>query len=183
MPIDMSEASVKAPPRKTTRKSANAAPQSRMTMQEVRREGLMGLAQLAQAGCLMTHQYADAATIQMYGEPLAAEIAKLADIYDVIAKPVDLLIQAGPFAGLIAIAVPMTMQILANHKVIDAEKTVGSNIVPPRVLEAQMQAQVTKMQADAQRQQAEAMREAREAQAEYEKLLREETRDSTPVGV
>lgn len=182
MPIDMPD--VKAPPRKTARKTtATASAQPRQTMQDVRREGLEGIAQLAQAACLMGQQYADAATIRMYGVPLAGELAKLADIYDVIAKPVDLLIQAGPFAGIIAIAVPATMQFLANHKVIDAEKAVGSNIVPPKVLEAQMKAEVTRMQADAQRAQAEAMRDAREAQAEFDKLLQQENSATAGMGI
>ena len=174
MPIDMSQAS-KVPPRKSTatrssRVAANA-PDPIAEATRTRTIGLAGIAQLCQAALVVTGQYADAATVGKYGPELASELAKLASQYDIIARPVDLLIQVGPFAGLLAVAVPMTMQIMANHKLLPAGAILGSQIQPPELLEAQMQAEVTRMQLEAAREQKAAMDEARRLQAEMEKMV------------
>lgn len=174
MPIDMSAA--KAPPRRTpSSRTIKAAPPpvETKTLNDKRREGLMGLAQLAQGVCLMTQQYADAATIGQHFPPFGAEIANLADTYDVVAKPIDFLIEIGPFGAVIAAGMPFVLQFLANHKVIDGSRMAGQGIVPPEVLEAQMKAQVAQMQAEALLEQRRAMTEARDAQQAYEKFMGE----------
>lgn len=171
MPIDMSAA--KAPPRRTPSRTVKATPPpvESKTLNDKRREGLMGLAQLAQGLCLMTQQYADAATIGQHFPPFGAEIANLADTYDVVAKPIDFLIEIGPFGAVIAAGMPFVLQLLANHKVIDGSRMAGQGIVPPEVLEAQMKAQVAQMQAEALLEQRRAMTEARDAQQAYEKFM------------
>jgi hypothetical protein len=80
---------------------------------------------------------------------------------------------------------PMVMQFLANHGVIDAKRAIGGNIVPPEVLESQMRADIARMQAEAQREQLEAIREAQSAQAEYEKVMAEMAAENAnaPVAV
>lgn len=180
MPIDMS-AAAKAPPRKSTARSSTskAAATPDPSIKDKREAGLNGLAQLAQGVCLLTRQYADAAAIGRHCPPISSELATLAGQYEVIAGPVDFLIQVGPFAGLIAALVPFGMQIAANHRWIDASAMgAGGSVVPPEVLEAQMKAQLARAQAEAMREQQEAIRDAQRAQAEYEAMMAEEAGES-----
>lgn len=177
MPIDMSQA-VKAPPRKASSRgmAAKAVPAPAPVAAEEptaskRARGLMGLAQLGQGICLMTGQYADAANIGTNFPPLATELANLADEYESVAKPLDFLIQVGPFTAVIAAGMPFILQTLANHRVIKAEGMMSQGVVPPEVLRAQMLAQVAKIQAIAMREQQQAMREADEERARYEAYM------------
>lgn len=164
----------KAPPRKAVgRPRTVQAPATVDTksMVDKRDEGLQGIAQLIQGICLVTGQYADAATIGQHFPKLSREVAKVAETNEKIAKPIDFLIEIGPYGGLIAAAMPLVMQLLANHKVIPATGMGG--VVPPEVLDAQMRAQITRMQADALREQQAAIREAKAAQAEYAQMMEE----------
>ena len=173
MPIDMS-AAVKAPARKTTGSKATPTPVKTAdykTPTEKRTEGLNGLGQLAQGLCLMMGQYADAATFGMHFPPVARELAAVAESNETIAKPIDFLIEIGPYGALLEAAIPLVMQMLANHRLIKAEAMIGSNIVPPEVLEAQMKAQVMRVQAQAMRDQQVAMAEAQAAQREMQEMM------------
>lgn len=118
----------------------------------------------------MARQYADAATVGMHGPNIARELAALADDYEQVAKPIDVLIQAGPFAALLAVLLPFGLQLAANHKLIDASSMVGSSVIPPEVLEAQMKADIARMQAQAMKEQQEALAAAQSAQVEYENI-------------
>jgi len=146
---------------------------------EKRTEGLNGLGQLAQGLCLMTGQYADAAALGQHWPPMAKELAAVAESNETIAKPIDFLIEIGPYGALIQAAIPLVMQLLANHRIIKAEGMIGSNVVPPEVLEAQMKAQVMRMQAQAMRDQQQALAEAQDAQREMEALMHQNS--SEPV--
>ena len=115
----------------------------------------------------MTRKYADAAAVGMHAPNLARETAALADEYEMVGTSVDMLIKVGPFGGLIAAAIPLALQLMANHKMIDARQVVGANIVPPEVLEAQMKAEVIQMQAESMRAQQQAMEDMREAEAAF----------------
>lgn len=175
MPIDMSLAAAKAPPRKNasgTRRALTAAPETK-SITERRAEGLSGLAQLGQGLCLMLGQYADAAALGRHFEPVAIETAKLAERYDVIAKPIDVLIEVGPFGAFIAALMPLGLQLAANHGWIDAERVASQGVVPPSVLEAQMKAEMARMQAQAMQAQRQAMMDAQQAQREYESMMAE----------
>jgi hypothetical protein len=119
----------------------------------------------------MTGQYADAATVGMHFPPVAKELANIAETNEAIAKPIDFLIEIGPYGALIEAAIPLVMQILANHRLIKAEAMIGSNIVPPEVLEAQMKAQVMRVQAQAMRDQQAALAEAQAAQREMQEMM------------
>lgn len=180
MPIDMSAA--KAPPRRTSAgsKPRVLAPPAK-TIRDMREEGLQGLGQLAQGILMMGQQYADAGAVGMHFPAVATELANLADQYEVIAKPIDILIQTGPFAALIAAGLPLVMQIAANHKLIDAERTIGSSVVPPEVLESQMKANISRMQAAAMRERQEAIREAQQAESEMAQMMAEMTRENQPA--
>lgn len=187
MPIDMSLA--KAPPAKRAAVAKKAATPAVSTdapaksLNEQRFEGMMGLASLGQGICLMTGLHADAMTIGKLFPPVAKEIANIADDNETIAQPIDFLIKIGPYGALIAAGLPFVMQILANHKVIDASKAMGQGIVPPEVLEAQMKAEMMRMQAEAMRAQQQAMNEANEAAAAYAKMMQpaeQEQETATP---
>lgn len=167
-------AAVKPPQRKATGSKASVAPAKLVdykTVAEKRTEGLNGLGQLAQGLCLMMGQYADAATFGMHWSPIASEVARIADSNDTVAKPVDFLIEIGPYGALVQAAMPFVMQILANHKVIKVDAMLGSGVVAPEVLDAQMKAQVMRAQAAAMREQQMALAEAQQAQREMEEML------------
>jgi len=182
MPIDMSAA--KAPPRKSS--GSRGAPTAvkladYKSSVDKRTEGLNGLAQLGQGLLLMTGQYADAAAVGMHFPPVAAELAKIADSNETIAKPIDFLIEIGPYGALIEAAIPFVMQILANHRLIKIEAMLGSNVTSPEVLEAQMKAQIMRVQAQAMREQQQALAEAQAAQREMEEMIRTNQNSSEPV--
>ena len=174
MPIDMSAATVRAPQRKVTGSKPTPSPVKLAdfkTPTEKRSEGLNGIGQLAQGLCLMFGQYADAATFGMHWSPVATELANVAETNETIAKPIDLLIEIGPYGALLEAVMPFAMQILANHRLIKPEMLLGSNIVPPEVLEAQMKTKIMQMQAQAMRDQQIAMAEAQAAQRDMQEMM------------
>jgi hypothetical protein len=177
MPIDMSAA--KAPPRKRAANTSNAKQNTlsveTMSQTERRAKGLMELAQLGQGICLMAGLYADAAAIGQHFPPVAGELANVADSSDMIAKPIDFIIEVGPYGALIAAGMPLVMQILANHRVLKADMLLSQGVVPPELLEEQMKAQVARMQLEARKQQQQAMYEAQQAQKEFDAMMAEQT--------
>lgn len=180
MPIDMSGA-VKAPPRKAATPRAKAQPPPQVMTQsprEAREEGLNGLGQLFQGGLVLFGQYADAGATGRHAPNIARETAALADRYEAVAKGVDLIIQAGPFTGLLLAVLPLALQIGANHKRVDASNLGALGVVPPEVLEAQMKAEVLRMQADSMRMQQEALQNMQAAQAEYDAAM---GHDGSPI--
>lgn len=178
MPIN-APANVQAPPRKanaqrsTPVKSAPVA--NTMSLNERRKAGLLGLASLAQGVCMMTDQWADAAAIGQHFPPVAEELANIADANDAIAKPIDFLIEIGPYGALITAVLPLALQIMANHRIVDANRLVSRGIVPPEVLEAQIKAQTAMMQAEAMRAHQQALAEAQEAQKAFEEMLAQQS--------
>lgn len=167
MPVNFG-AQVKAPPTKRTARSASNEVTIPRSIRDAREEGLNGVGQLAQGLTLALRQYADAATIGTHFPGVAKELAGLADHYDVVAKPIDLLIQVGPFGALITAVMPLVAQLAVNHGMAPAG-LMGT--VPAETLSAQMQAQMMRMQADMMRQQALAMKEMETAKAEIQDLM------------
>jgi hypothetical protein len=135
MPVDMSAASGKPPARK-----AGPAPRARAAApgKNTRQEAVEGVFQVLQAACTMTGQYADAATIGIYGEPASVEIAALGDENEAIGNGLDTLQMVGPYTKLIAILIPFGLQLAANHGRINYAKV--SAVTDPKVLESRMQA-------------------------------------------
>lgn len=173
----MSAASAIPPPRRgpgRPRKQATPVETDTRTIFEKRRDGLNGIAQLGQGALLMGSQWADAAAIGRFFPPIADELAKISETNEFIAKPVDFLIQVGPYGALITAAMPLVLQLMANHNMVNANAVANMGVVAPEVLEAQMKAEVLRMQAEAMQMQRLAMEEAREAQMELEKMLAEE---------
>lgn len=175
--IDMTAAT--APPKKratsprATRTTSTPEPTIAASNVQRRSEGLQGLAAMAQGICAVTGMYADAAAIGMFFPPVADELAKVAEANESIAKPIDLLINVGPYGALIGAVMPFAFQIAANHGWIDASRLAGQGVVPPAVLEARMKAQVLQMAADAQRAQNDALAEAQKAQEAYNNAMAE----------
>jgi hypothetical protein len=169
--IDMSAAS--APPKRrtpNTRAAAKAIPaieEAPIGKIGYRETGLNGLGQLGQGLCAVFGLHADAAAIGMFFPPVATELAKVAETNETIAKPIDFLIEVGPYGALIGAVMPFAFQIAANHGLINPAQFAGQGVVAPAVLEARMQEQMLRMAADAQRAQNEALTRARQAQQEY----------------
>jgi hypothetical protein len=187
VPVDFSNA--KAPPKRPA-SSGGPAPSSRAkrsvsepgkTVTEIRNEGLQGIGQVAQGLLLMAGQYADAGAIGTHFPPFATEIANLSDQYETVAKVVDSIIQIGPFTAILATGIPLAMQLLANHRIIDVSNALGSNVVDPQTLTAQMKAGVLRMQAEAMRDQQQAMNEAQKAAEEYRTLIMEAEGQKVPA--
>jgi len=127
-----------------------------------REEAVAGIGQLAQVPLVALGQLADAATIGMRWPAVAHEVAELADKDERIGKLCDVLLQVGPYAGLIAAVMPMAMQFMVNHGKVSA----GSmGTVSPTVLEAQMKTAIMQMEMQAKRQQMEAEQELKKMQA------------------
>lgn len=174
--IDMSAAS--APPKRrapNTRAAVKAVPAEPEPTGKVgyRETGLNGLGQLGQGLCAAFGLHADAAAIGMFFPPLAHEVAVVAETNEVISKPIDFLIEVGPYGALIGAALPFVFQIAANHGLINAAQFAGQGVVSPAVLEARMQASMLRMAADAQKAQNEALAAARQAQTEYNDAMAE----------
>lgn len=141
-----------------------------------RQAAVDGIFQLAGFGCILTGQYADAGAIGKHGPPISLELAKIAEGNETVAKAIDWLNNTGPYAGLIIAALPLTLQILANHGTIKAEGLGAAGVVSPEALAAQAKAQVVK-------QQAEALAMQRAAEAELAQMQAEAAPNGrTPVG-
>jgi hypothetical protein len=104
-------------------------------------------------------QYADAGAIGLHKDPIIDELVTLADSNEKIAKGIDYITEAGPYAGLVVAVMPLVMQLAANHKIVKAELVAGAGVVPPQALESQVRADMARQAAVALRQQQEAEQE------------------------
>jgi hypothetical protein len=135
-----------------------------------RKEAVNGLLGLAAFGCLVTGNAADAGALGKHGDTVAGEIAKLAEGNSRIGEGLDKLLEAGPYAGLIAAILPLGFQLMANHGVVKAEYLSGAGVVDPATLAAEVKASQAKTQMEAVRAQNQANTELREMQAERDMM-------------
>ena len=156
MPIDYSSAPPSAPPRVSSGRNVSKRESPKLSE---RREALQGAWQLAGFGCIMFKQYADAGAIGMHSEPITDELVTLSSKNESIAKALDYLTEAGPYAGLVIAVLPLTLQIMANHGLVKAEYLGSSGVVPPAALRAQVEADMARQASEALRAQQEAERE------------------------
>jgi hypothetical protein len=119
------------------------------TKAELRQEALDGVLQIGQFGCLAFGQFADAGAIGMHGRPMTEELVKLAENNSKVASKVDLLIEIGPYAGIVAATIPFLAQLFVNHGLFKAEQFANAGVVSPETLEAQMKTEVMKQAMDA----------------------------------
>lgn len=146
--------------------SVTKEPTEPKTIQELRTEAVNGVLQIAQFGCIAFGDFADAGAIGYHGPPLADEVVKLAENNAKVAAKVDLLIQFGPYAGIIAAGIPFLAQILVNHKIFRPESMANAGVVSPEVLESQMKTKMMEQAMDAYRKQREAEEKLMEMQEE-----------------
>ena len=141
------------------------------TRDELRQEALDGILQLTQFGCLAFGNFADAGAIGVFGPPMATEVVKLAKENSKVASKVDLLIEIGPYAGLVAASIPFLAQLLVNHKVFKAEQFGNAGVMEPEMLETQMKTQVLHRAAQARREQMEAQEQLHRLEEEMLKNM------------
>jgi hypothetical protein len=126
-----------------------------MTIEELRTEAVGGTLQIAQYICLGFGLFADAGNIGRHAPGFTKETVALAAKNKQVASKVDLLIQIGPYTGIIAIGLPFIMQTLVNHKVFKAERFANLGVVTPETLEYEMKTEIMRQQMEAmQKQQA-----------------------------
>lgn len=160
-----------APPRINKAAATRAATSKAKTSE--REDGVNGVFQLAGFGCIVAKQYADAGALGKYGPALAHEVALLSEKNEGVAKALDYLTEVGPYAGVITAAMPLVLQLLANHKVLDASKLGGAGVVPPDMLAAEVSRDMAKMQADA-------IRQAQQAELELAQIQQEQAAFHAP---
>jgi hypothetical protein len=136
------------------------------TKAELRQEALNGVLQVGQLACLSFGQFSDAGAIGMHGPRLVNEIVTLADNNSKVASKVDLLLEVGPYAGIVAAAIPFLAQLFVNHGIVKAETFANAGVVEPEQLDQQMKLTIMQRTLDAQREQQRMEQEIREAMAE-----------------
>ncbi|SRR6266568_1055550 len=117
-----------------------------LSIEEKRQEAIDGVFQIMQFGCIAFGNFADAGAIGLHGPPFGNEIVSLAGQNKFVASKVDLLIEAGPYAGIIAAGLPFVIQILANHGLLKASQWANAGVVPKEQLELQMQSTIMQQQ-------------------------------------
>ncbi len=130
-----------------------------------REECVAQLGMFAQVPLIATRQFADAGAIGVYWPSIAHELAVLAETQEPIARVIDPLMTVGPYAGLIAAALPMVMQFAVNHGRI---KPGSMRTVPASVLQAQVETSMAQTELHALRMQQEAEEQAARARAEIQ---------------
>lgn len=175
MALDLNASATTPPPRSRKAAGARQAQQKAAStpMREARKEAVNGVFQLASFGLIIGKQYSDAGALNMHGDPIAEEVAKLAETNEGFAKNLDYLLEAGPYAGLITAVMPLALQIMANHGIIKAENVAGANVVPPQALESQVKTAIARQVIEAQRAQMEAEAEADQMTRQHAARMRE----------
>lgn len=183
MAVDFSAATVTPPPtRKGGRPRAQA--QTVTTKRHEREEGLNGLFQVVSAGLLMARQPADAAAVAEHGPNISREAAILADQNGNVAKALDYITAVGPFAALLGAAMPLVLQILANHGTIPAAALAPMGVKDPKALQAQYEADALREYLAAQAEQQQALEQLAEVQREAQaRALAQQNGKSSPTDV
>lgn len=158
------------------KKSASPPVQS---IKEAREDAFNGIFQIGSFGCIITGQFADAGAISMHGPGIAHEAAELAENNEYVAKAADFLCQVGPFAAIIAAAMPLALQLLVNHNILPAEKLAGANVVKPEVLESQVKTQMAEQAIAALKAQRQAEERLAAMQADYAEYVNGQSESAT----
>lgn len=136
------------------------------TKAELRQEALNGVLQVGQLACLTFGQFSDAGAIGMHGPRLVNEVVSLAEQNSKVASKVDLLLEVGPYAGIVAAAIPFLAQLFVNHGIVKAESFANAGVVPPEQLDQEMKLTIMRRQMETARAQAEMEEEIKRAMAE-----------------
>lgn len=161
MPVDKTTITV-APPAKTAKPAAKAV----VSKAPEREEALNGLGQLSQGALIAFRQYADAGAMGMHWPRIAREVASLAGTQEIIAKIIDPLLQAGPYAALITAVMPLVIQVMVNH----GKATPGAmGSVSKDALESQIKTSLAQMELAALRERQAAEKDAADLKAELDR--------------
>ena len=152
-----------APP-KVNRPPTQAQKRQSGKLQE-RTVAVQGLFQLAGFGCIVAGWHADAGAIGEHSPAISQELAALADKNASVAKFIDSLTEAGPYAGLIVAVMPLTLQILANHGILKGDMS-AVGVKPPAILEAEVKTSLALKQAEVLRAQNDAETQLAQMRAE-----------------
>jgi hypothetical protein len=138
------------------------------TKAELRQEALNGVLQVGQLAALTFGQFSDAGAIGLHGPKLVSETVALAENNSKVASKVDLLIEIGPYAGIVAAAIPFLAQLFVNHGMVKAEMFANAGVVPPEQLDKQMKLTIMQRTLEAQKEQARMEAEMQAAMNEYQ---------------
>jgi hypothetical protein len=138
------------------------------TKAELRQEALNGVLQVGQLACLTFGQMADAGAIGLHGPALVNETVKLAENNSKIASKVDLLIEVGPYAGIVAAALPFLAQLFVNHGIVKAEMFANAGVVHPDDLERQMKMTLMRQAMETQQEQMRMQEEMEEMRRQFD---------------
>lgn len=157
------------PPRNTPNGASGTPARTTPKVTKAREEAVASLGMFAQVPLLATKQLADAATIGEHWPKISHEIAVLAETQEPVANLIDPLMKVGPYAALIAAALPMAMQLAVNHNRL---KPGMGGTVPATQLEAQMQTSMAHAELESLRAQQEAEQQAMRVRREIEESRR-----------
>lgn len=137
---------------------------------EAREDGLLGLSTIATGLLIITKNYADAGAVDMHAEPIAHEVAVLAEDNEKVANIVDRITAIGPYAALLTAVMPLALQLLVNHDRIspNAAGMLGGKVMSKEALAAKTEADILKAQAEFMRAAKDAQEEANRARADLE---------------
>lgn len=154
------------PPSKNAKPQAAPRP-AKADVTRARAEALAGLGQIAQVPLIAARQTADAGAVAMHWPKVSQELAELAAKDDRVAKLIDPLMQAGPYAGLITAVLPLIMQLCVNHGIAQAG-VMGT--VPAATLASQMDTALAQAHLEALTVQRDAEEQARKLREEISSL-------------
>lgn len=170
MPVTVTPSAAKPPPARKPREPKPAAPVVSADVTTARVDALIGLSSIPVAACIATGRLADAGTIQMYWPSFARELGKLGERQEEIGKLLDPLTKVGPYADIIAVALPMCYQFAVNH---GKAKPGGMGSVSPELIASKIETQIAQAEAESLREQLTALRESRKLAEEIETARRE----------
>lgn len=134
---------------------------------KTRTDSIEGLWGLAQFGCMLTGNLADAGAIAKHSDNVTTEIVKLAEKDDKIGSAIDKLAIVGPYGALLSALVPLVTQVLVNHNRLDAPPGMAQvGVVPKATLEAEVRTAQMQAELHAQRVRQEAEEQLARVKAE-----------------
>lgn len=159
-----------APPRSTRSAQNSQATRSKnvTAKQADREEALHGVIQLAGMGLIIAGQHADAGAVNLHGPGIATEFAKLANENEKIARDIDYITEAGPYAGVVMAVMPLALQLLVNHGVLKAEVFAGAGMQHPDAIAATVKADLARQAQAAIKAQRTAEQELRDISREFQ---------------
>lgn len=97
------------------------------------RPGILGIAQLAAVPLSFTYP-ADATAIAIHMPPIAEALNDLAAARPEVAAALDKVLSMGPYGALLAACVPLAVQLLHNHNLLDEKVATTLGAYPKRLL-------------------------------------------------